>query len=433
MSPRLARFALALIGLIALATTKLRADTLAYGGRHEFVAISSHYEAVHVHNWDWRKSDELHARPDVLDAFFTDANNASSVVVRERATGKAIIDTPAPALTHLWISPDETLLVGLSNVKLRNPVQLAVWRLPSGQLLWREHIAPQQAELGAEAMADHLLAHPENTATLAAIIRKAGDRYFVDFLQSGMPGRLGESAWANLASHLAPHPYSTNFSDSVTNHVFWYREPNPGLRLDPGAEAGTTQLSLLDPRGIRFRIQLPAKETAIPQPSPAAPYPVQDIRLTDPRELRPDDFGRRRIEEKDVPPFILLHPDTIDVALTGQLQQTLRERLGITEPYALFSPEETELAAARIHTRYLYLVVPALRGKTPAHASGEMGQLLGVKIAGRRCVLVNMLPQVASRADTTFQLSQDGAPRIFQVLYDIEADSITHWHFNGGR
>lgn len=186
------------------------------------------------------------------------------------------------------------MLVGLSNVMLRNPVQLAVWRLPSGKLVWRERITHEVARVTAGQMADHLLAYPDNASALAPLTRKHGADYIVDFIQSNFVERLGQFAWDDLQRHLAPHPYSGNFSHSVTNHVFWYREPDPRLRLDPVPETGAAQLSLLDPRGIRLRILLPARDAATAQPTTATAYPAQDIRLTDPRLLRPDDAVKRR-------------------------------------------------------------------------------------------------------------------------------------------
>ncbi|MBC8010298.1 MAG: hypothetical protein H7067_09385 [Burkholderiales bacterium] len=426
-----ARVALAILGLIAFTASGLRADAVGYGGRHEHRAESARYEAVHVHDWDWRKSDALFSRPDALDAFFTAANDFSRVTVRERATGKAILDTPAPALTRLWISPDETLLVGLSNVMLRNPVQLAIWRLPSGTLVWREHITPQQAELGAEAMADHLLAHPENAALLASLSRKQGPRYVVDFLQMDMSKRLGKAAWTDLFRHVAPHPYSVNFESTVTNHVYWYREPDPALRIDPDPDADTVQLSLLDPRGIRFRIVLPTETPATPSPSPATPHPWQDIRLTDPRTLRPDDVFLHRIQELNTPAFVVLPPDALGAGPAGHLHETLHSRLQMAEPYALFVPDAAEAAAARTATLYLYQIVPDLR-RAPDRRSGEIAQLVGVEIAGRRGVLVNVIPRVASRPETEFWLWHDGGPRIFQLFFDLEDGAITHWRFNGG-
>lgn len=259
----------------------LRADFLSYGGKHELSTQSERYIVNHVHDWSASELDDLYRAPDVIDYFFSEKNTFSRIVLvqRARGRGRVLFDLPAPALTHLWISPDQDILVGLSSIKLNNPVQLAVWTLPDGRLLWREHIIPGVIKLDLAAWADLLREHPEKADTLTAITRFDTQAAYIDF---SIPTSTWDDSYYqgkplqdDFFKYRSPHPYSPNFRESVSNWVHWYRESDPGLRLDTDAQ-GNRHLSLLDPAGIRFRIRLPSAGELVPGPTPATPYPQQD-------------------------------------------------------------------------------------------------------------------------------------------------------------
>jgi hypothetical protein len=97
-----------------------------------------------------------------------------------------------PALTLLWISPDSRYVVGLSNVKLWNPYQLVVFS-------------------------------------------RAGRRVF--------ERSINGASWPGV-------------QESVTNAVFWYKEPSPTVRLEE--IQGWATLSIEDRLGtlrpFRFRV-----------------------------------------------------------------------------------------------------------------------------------------------------------------------------------
>ena len=58
---------------------------------------------------------------------FTSNNSYASLVVRNRQTHSQLFRVPTPALTHLWISDDSRFIVGISDIKLWNPVQVVVF------------------------------------------------------------------------------------------------------------------------------------------------------------------------------------------------------------------------------------------------------------------------------------------------------------------
>ncbi len=70
-----------------------------------------------------------------------------------------------------------------------------------------------------------------------------------------MPLLLGE-AWSYLYSKIVDSHLSKNFSESVTNWVFWYNEENPKIELRYNEKVQLIGVSLLDPKGERFEIPI---------------------------------------------------------------------------------------------------------------------------------------------------------------------------------
>jgi hypothetical protein len=130
------------------------------------------------HHHDWSRETEA-ARWKMVSGSrdpFGAENTFASLRVSERKSGRELFSSPVPALTCLWISPDSRYVVGLSNIKLQNPIQLVVFD-------------------------------------------RSGRRLF--------------------AKGLAGQPLPGVF-ESVTNAIFWYREPTPALRLEEGRDVWAT-------------------------------------------------------------------------------------------------------------------------------------------------------------------------------------------------
>ena len=91
----------------------------------------------------------------------------SYLQLSNKATGAVLFRVPVPALTYIWISPDPKYVVGLSKVKLGNPYQIVVYS-------------------------------------------RSGERLFArDLVDASLSGK----------------------SESVTNWIFWYKEPVPKIEI----------------------------------------------------------------------------------------------------------------------------------------------------------------------------------------------------------
>lgn len=230
-----------------MASADLRADRVSYSGVHEVTAKQGALTFHHVHDWSSPKVSSLFLDTVHHERFFSNANDFSYVELREGR--KVLFRSPSPALTHLWISPEGRYLVGLSSVRLRNPYQLVVWRR-DGTLLHREHISAQVAKVSPEQRRELARRFPKVEQWLAGRYFTVAGSTYVDYFFLGDPR---EAAWKFLFPLRVQHPYSVDFSESVTNWIDWFDAENPELAIEPNGRE--LVLSLRSPSGKRMSIR----------------------------------------------------------------------------------------------------------------------------------------------------------------------------------
>lgn len=101
------------LGLLAWST---HADVVAYYQTVDLEVHATSLRAKHHHNWRERES---------------------YVEVYDSTSEKLLFGRKSPPLTTLWISPDQSLVVGLSSIRLDNPSQIVVFGLDGRVLLER--------------------------------------------------------------------------------------------------------------------------------------------------------------------------------------------------------------------------------------------------------------------------------------------------------
>jgi hypothetical protein len=108
------------LGLAIAASSAAHADRIGYNGVADLSAETDTMRAEHHHDW----SSATHAaRWKMISTSknpFTAENDYSWLRLYDKATGVELFRRPAPALTHIWISPDSEYVVGVSNVMLWN-------------------------------------------------------------------------------------------------------------------------------------------------------------------------------------------------------------------------------------------------------------------------------------------------------------------------
>lgn len=220
------------------------ADSGAYSGHHEVVATSGSWTVRHTHDWNWEKIDVLIPDLSHFDKIFTAANDFASTELREGS--KVLFKSPSPALTHVWISPDGQFVIGLSDVMLRNPYQLVIWK-KDGSLIHREHISAEVAKLSLEQRGEFARRFPKAEKFLASRYFSWRGVSYLDYSITGVPNEIGNAAWKFLDSLRSPHPYSDDFTASVTNCVYWFDPKKPDISLTQKGNVFT--LTLRSPTG----------------------------------------------------------------------------------------------------------------------------------------------------------------------------------------
>jgi len=237
--------------MVSLPAMRGSADTIGYGGVHEGATTVGGLTFRHRHDWSSPKIRPLFLDLTHHERFFSAANDFSFV---ELSDGDRLrFRSPSPALTHLWISPDAQFLVGLSNVMLHNPYQLVVWR-GDGRVLHREHISARVARLSAEQRREFAARFPDADRLLADRYFTYGGSIYLDYALMGVPNMVGGAAWEFLRQLTVEHPYSEDFSESVTDWVWWFDAKQQDLSIERNGAAPS--LIVRSPSGNRIAITL---------------------------------------------------------------------------------------------------------------------------------------------------------------------------------
>ena len=127
-------------GIVFAAASSLaleaRADSFGYAGVVDLAAVRGRFRVDHHHDWT-RNPLRCWTVFCVDQDVFAAENTYSWLVLTDQEGSRQLFRAPVPALTHLWISPDGRFIVGLSNIKLRNPAQVVVFNVRGDRLLAR--------------------------------------------------------------------------------------------------------------------------------------------------------------------------------------------------------------------------------------------------------------------------------------------------------
>ncbi|HOW86703.1 MAG TPA: hypothetical protein P5119_12640 [Candidatus Aminicenantes bacterium] len=239
---------------VLLAGPAGRADFIEYNQAKNILIENKDIRVFHHHDWSSDRERRRKIMSSRLGPFQPENTYAYVECISQKA-GRALFNKPSPALTFLWISDDSEYIVGLSNIRVDNPIQLVVFD-KSGRLLKKRSISSWEAELAREEYAQFVRQFPSAAASLASRsgIVNFHDKVYIDPLAWVSTGHPKE-AWEYIVAKRAASHFSANFSESVMNWVFWYKSEGPEIRLRYDGE-NLAGISLLDPKGQRFEIPI---------------------------------------------------------------------------------------------------------------------------------------------------------------------------------
>ena len=231
------------------------ADIIGYNKTVELRAESNSYIVIHYHDWS---SATLNSRYEMISTHqnpFNSSNDYAYILCINKTTKDTIFKSPSPALTQIKISKDEKYIVGISKIMVWNPYQFVLFNT-SGSLIKKQHISSKEAKLTETEFEEFKFNFPEQYSFLNSLDRvfKKDRNYFIDFSSMGMPKKLGE-AWSYLFKFYYSNHLSKNFSESVTNWVFWYYDESPNLTFEYENDR-LISISLLDPKKEKIRIRI---------------------------------------------------------------------------------------------------------------------------------------------------------------------------------
>lgn len=209
----------------------------------------------HHHDWSEAKDKMRNKMMNINQNPFTSENDYAYLECIEKKTMKQLFKKPTPALTKLYITNNSEHIIGLSNIMLDNPYQLVIFNL-EGNLIYKKHIAASEAKLTLreyQAFKKEYQTQYRFLKSLDRITVKSKNIY-IDFDSMNMPFIL-EEAWNYLIKRVGVSHLSKNFSESITNWIFWYMEPDPEIQAKY-KDQKLIAISLLDRKGERFEIPI---------------------------------------------------------------------------------------------------------------------------------------------------------------------------------
>lgn len=231
------------------------ADPSAYNKIVELKTESENLLVIHYHDWSLSTNESRYEMISTHQNPFDQSNDYSYILCVNKHTNDTIFKSPSPALTELKISEDEKYIVGLSHIMVWNPYHFVLFE-SSGILIKKRHISSIEAKLTKNQYEKFKYRFVEQNNFLDSLdrIHAVNDHIYIDFVSMGMPTRLGD-AWDYLMRFYSTNHLSENFSESVTNWVFWYLEKNPNIIFEYD-NASLVTVSLLDPQQKRINIKI---------------------------------------------------------------------------------------------------------------------------------------------------------------------------------
>ena len=233
-----------------------RADRQDYNRVKNILVEGKYLSVLHHHDWSFDREKRIQIMNSWLGPF-QPGNIYAYVECIDQKSGQVLFRLPSPPLTFIWISDDSKYIVGLSNIRLDNPVQLIVINR-DGHIIKKRKIGSRESELTQNEYAQFIRQFPSAAGSLMSRDRIVAfnNKIYIDPQDIGPAGTAAlVDAWDYLNKRATPSHFSQYFSQSTMNWIHWFKEDGPEIRLI--YEAGNlVGISLLDPKGQRFEIPI---------------------------------------------------------------------------------------------------------------------------------------------------------------------------------
>lgn len=245
---------LVFVSIAIVLATPAFADRVRYSGSKDLTAHSASLIVRHRHDWSLLPV----ALTFSAGTPFGVEPSVSSLEFRTDSGG-SVVRISSPPLTFLLVTPDSRYVIGLSQIKAGNDVQLVVFDRDA-RLLLKRHIAGDVYGFSPDTYRQLRTKHAKAFSELDRHARFVQMPY--GWRQDGMVYldiwvATTEPGWSRLFEDLYPamrgSPYSANIGESVSNFVYWYDIDDPAPKIIE--KAGQAELiTLRDPKGVEMSI-----------------------------------------------------------------------------------------------------------------------------------------------------------------------------------
>lgn len=237
----------------------LFSDGIAYGDKKSIIVENEHFIVIHYHDWSSDPENKKYKMMITHQNPINKENDYAYILCIQKSSGKIQFKIPSPALTHLFLMKDGEYIIGLSNIKLNNPIQLLILN-KKGKVLYKRHIGKYEAVLTLSEFEQFSNKYSIQKRKLKSLnrIEIIENKVFIDITGGAMTNILGEDCFYYLIKKRRLSHLSKNIGESVTNFVFWFMEKDPEIKLKCKGEK-LIAISLLDREGERFEIPINEK------------------------------------------------------------------------------------------------------------------------------------------------------------------------------
>lgn len=208
------------------------ADIASYNSASVVLAESNKLSIFHYHDYTNRRHNELN---NILkygsNAIFNEQYNTYSYLIAiNKITKDTLFKKPCPPLTKIIVSEDEKYIVGLSDIKLRNPYELVIFDT-LGHLIYKRDIGALKFRFFDNELKQLIDQFPNSFNTLINDDRIEFEDGFWQVAPNYM--EIQDTAFKSflLSFPMTSDNIFVNQTESVTNFKYWFDEKEPSVKI----------------------------------------------------------------------------------------------------------------------------------------------------------------------------------------------------------
>lgn len=209
-----------------------KADLGCYNSTNAIELETDQFKVFHYHDFSDRRESELkNIHYYGSDAILTDSlNQYSFISVVDRKTGDTLFKNPCPAFKNVLVSQNNKYIIGLSNIRFRNPYQLIVYDL-EGNIILKKKIEYGELKLTDIQFRNFIDSFPSifNEMVKTNRISFKDDYWYIPWHIYGFQKDSLFNDYSKRREWVSNHNFRVSIS--TMNYVHWYNEKVPEVKI----------------------------------------------------------------------------------------------------------------------------------------------------------------------------------------------------------